>query len=306
MRIDRLLAIVTYLLNREKATCAQLAGEFEVSERTIQRDIDTINMAGIPISSERGTYGGYKILDTYGFSKQSADAKDIEHIKQSLLSLNTVLEDKTISDTLEKIKSLHGESDNNPVRVDFSIAREKKEQNEALVTIRKIITNNGAVEFYYTNGSGKGSSKVVEPIGLEFRWYAWYMVAYDKKSQDYRIFKLIRMDRIRVIKAFSGIDHGNPARIFNSLIEKNASAGTVVHFVCSKSSLSAIKEYLSVVDLEKVDDETFRGSAYVLEEERLWFAFILSLGDGIKIVSPEHIRTRIVEQAKKILKSYDK
>ena len=106
MKLDRLLGITIYLLNHEKTSASTLAKRFEVSVRTIQRDIEALCMAGIPVAASMGADGGYEILDTFCMERQTAEQMDYQHIVAALQGLLSAYEEETAEDTLEKMKAL--------------------------------------------------------------------------------------------------------------------------------------------------------------------------------------------------------
>ena len=72
MKIDRLMGIVVYLLNHGRTSAQKLAEEFEVSSRTIMRDLESLDQAGIPIQSFYGAEGGYQLMEDFVLEKQVA------------------------------------------------------------------------------------------------------------------------------------------------------------------------------------------------------------------------------------------
>ncbi len=304
MKIDRLLAIVTYLLNRDVVTGKFLSDKFEVSERTIQRDIESINQAGIPITAIRGSNGGYKILDTFKLTKQTSSKEDLESIIQALSSLETAIEDHNISNVLEKAKSITKRSVSPSVTVDFGVAKENNRDNGYLDILKQAISAQVKIEFLYTNAENSSNLKVVEPVSLKFKWYSWYLVAYDDEKKRYCIFKLVRMTNLKMTTTKIIKKHLDSVDIFEEIIKKDVRSFTEVVFKCPKNHLTAIKEYLPGVCFSELTESVYEGRFKVIESERMWFAFLLSFGDYIEVIEPEHIRQKIVTHSKKIIKKY--
>lgn len=188
MRIDRLLAITTYLLNRHIVTGKELAHRYEVSERTIQRDIETINMAGIPIVSIKGIGGGYKIMDTFQLMKQPLTKEDMNTILLALEGLETALDHEKESSTLEKIKSI-SPAQNETISMDFSVVHENKYIHEFLKLLSDAILNKKVVSMTYSNAWQEKTHRSVEPVMIKYKWYTWYLVAYCLEKQDQPIVK---------------------------------------------------------------------------------------------------------------------
>ncbi|MBN2627962.1 MAG: YafY family transcriptional regulator [Spirochaetales bacterium] len=306
MRIDRLLSIVTFLLNRGTVTCPRLADEFEVSERTIQRDIEAINLAGIPIVSERGSRGGYRILETFGLSKQTTGAHDLSHIRQAMESLNSALDDKGVSETLEKIRTVSRNDSPGGIRIDFGAARENGELQGKIDQLKQSLEQKRMVTFRYTDAEGRESRKTVDPLTIEYRWYSWYLTAFDRKKKDYRIYKVIRMSDIETTRSPRQIEYDIPENLFDTLSRNDMRETIRIEFNCRKSSLVAVKEYIPGVKAMETDGETYSCTAHVVTGERMWFAFMLSFGDEIEIKSPEMIREKFLNQSLKIMSLYKK
>ena len=305
MKIERLLAIITYLLNRDVVTGKYLAEKFQVSERTIQRDVETINLAGIPITSIRGSNGGYKILDTYRLSKQTSSEKDLEAIALALKSLNSAIEDESVSNTLEKMKSIGPSKTSSSIIVDFGVAKENKKVVEYIKIIEKAISNKKRIEFLYTNAEDFATVRTVEPISLKFKWYSWYLVAYCTEKNQYRIFKLMRMENLKQTNLQFANNHDNNPNIFDDLMSGDNRKYIDIVFRCNKSISTAISEYMPGVKFTEMTGENYKAELTVTENERMWFAFMLSFGDDIEVIEPEHLQRRLVEHAKKIINKYE-
>ncbi|MCM1989574.1 helix-turn-helix transcriptional regulator [Oceanirhabdus seepicola] len=305
MKIDRLLAIITYLLNRDVVTGKYLAEKFDVSERTIQRDVETINLAGIPITSIRGSNGGYKILDTYRLSKQTSTEKDLESITLALRSLNSAMEDERVSDTLEKVKSIGSSKTSSSITVDFGVAKENKKVVEYIKIMENAISNKIRIEFSYINAENYATLRTVEPISLKFKWYSWYLVAYCTEKNQYRIFKLMRMENLKQTNLQFANNHDNNPNLFDDLMNRDNRKYIDIVFRCNKSISTAISEYMPGVKFTEMTGENYKAELTVTENERMWFAFMLSFGDDIEVIEPEHLQRRLVEHAKKIINKYE-
>ncbi len=299
MKTERQLALITYLLNRDIVTGKYLAEKFEVTERTIQRDIESINMSGIPIVSLRGTNGGYKILDSYRLSKQTATSNDLESLRVALESLHSAIDDRHILTTLEKIKSLQTTKQPSNISVDFGVARENKKVVNYVKVVDDAITNKMRIQFKYVNANDYKTVRAVEPIVLNFKWYAWYLVGYCIEKEDYRIFKIVRMEELKQTDKAIGNTHKNDTDLFDKLMINDNRKSTKIIFKFCKSVYGAIMEYSNNVIIIDEDEYNFVGEINVVENERKWFAFFLSFGNEIEIIEPIYMKRLLVEHAKK-------
>lgn len=304
MKIERLLGIITFLLNRDLVSGKDLADKFEVSERTIQRDIDSINLAGIPIASIRGVNGGYRILDTYKLSKQTQTAEDFDAIKMALESLNTALDEKYVDAALEKINSIQEQKETSYISVDFSVAKENNTVMCNKEIIQKCISLHNQLQFTYCNASGHESTHLVEPLQLKFKWYAWYMACYSKNKEDYRIYKLSRMTNVNPIDDSFTEVHNIETDLFEELMKKDERPLTKVILKCKRNAYIPLSEHFHNLECLREDEESFMVSLHVIESERLWFALLLSFGADIQVLEPKHIQMKFREHAEEIINIY--
>lgn len=211
MKIDRLLGIIIYLLNRNMASSQALAEKFEVSQRTIQRDMDAINQAGIPIISYKGANGGYGIAEGYRVDRQITSSEDYQNIITALKGLCSGYESKKFNATLEKFLSLtlpeHGTKQK--LVLDFGVLKEDSNSSSCIKLIEKAIETEKVVEFSYTNADNNTFSRMVEPLMLMYKWYAWYLFGYCCERKDYRLFRLSRIRNLTIANKSFSIRHRN-------------------------------------------------------------------------------------------------
>lgn len=303
MKIDRLLAITIYLLNRDIVTGKELSEKFEVSERTIQRDIESINMSGIPIRSQNGVGGGYQIMDTFKLSKTAANKADINNILTALSGLKTALDSTQIDATIEKMKSI-ASADDRKISLDFSAVHENKKVSVYLKEISKAIKNRNVISLTYVSAEGAVSKRELEPLLLKYKWYTWYLAAFCLKKRDYRLFKLARIKQLDVLKKQCGGGHPADEDMFETLVKADGREYIDIKLLCKKKAEYVIDEYIPNCKITEIDDESFYCSMHVPENERFWYAVILSLGDDVKIIEPDILKNKIYGNAKKMINLY--
>lgn len=196
MKIDRLISIVVYLLNHGRTSAQKLAEEFEVSPRTIMRDLESLDQAGIPIQSFYGVDGGYQIMDSFVLEKQVATSHEYDWIVTALKGMASAYAGKSLKQALAKVQSISYTRDT-AVSVDLGVASEDGKINEQLMLLEDAIEEKCAVRFSYTNSHDEIEDIQIEPVCLQYKWYNWYLIGYYEKYQDYRMFKLIRMDNLQ-------------------------------------------------------------------------------------------------------------
>lgn len=177
MKIERLYAITVYLLNHGRTSANELAKHFEVSVRTIQRDMDSLCCSGIPIISVAGAAGGYEISPHFRLDKHLVTSNDYSYILTALEGLVSATNDRNAKHTLEKISHIHKQNDRNII-LDFSVLREGEQA--ALQALQTAIVQKRMVDFIYTNNDHETRAHRVEPVAALYRWYAWYLLAYSK------------------------------------------------------------------------------------------------------------------------------
>ena len=303
MKIDRLLAITIYLLNRDIVTGKELSEKFEVSERTVQRDIESINMSGIPIRSVKGAGGGYQIMDTFKLSKTGANKADINNILTALNGLKTALDSTQIDATIEKMKSL-SPAGVGKISLDFSVVHENKKVADRLNLLSKAINHKKAVSIAYVNADGVLSKREIEPLLLKFKWYTWYLAAFCLEKQDYRLFKLNRIQELTVLQKQCGTEHTVDENLLEELMKADSRKCIDVKLLCKKSAQYVIEEYIPNCEITEINETSFYCTLHVPENERFWYGVILSLGDDVKIMEPESLKLKVYMNAENMINLY--
>lgn len=299
MKIDRLMGIIVYLLNNGRTSAQKLAEEFEVSSRTIMRDMESLDQAGIPIQSFYGVDGGYQIMEDFVLEKQVATSHEYDWIVTALKGMASAYANKSLEQTLAKIKSLHN-MESNTVSVDFGVASEDGKINEQLMMLEDAIEKKCAVRFSYTNSHDEVKEIQVEPVQLQYKWYNWYLIGYYEKYQDYCMFKLVRMDSLKAT------DIKNTKIHKLSDIQLKGSDDHIVHIkLYGKAIIKAkCREYLNGQITKEFENGDFEFCFSVPEHETFWYGAILSFGNKVKIIEPQEIQERIIKTCKEIQMEY--
>ncbi|MFS0725225.1 helix-turn-helix transcriptional regulator [Paenibacillus sp. 1P07SE] len=206
MKIQRLLGITMLLLSRRRVNAQTMADKFEVSLRTIYRDLETINEAGIPIVAFTGTDGGYEIMEQFRIERQIVTFEDLQSILIALRGIRASLDDAEIDDLLTKMKALTARSEQKVMEdtgetlmMDTNLWHGGGIKDKSiLVTLREAAKQRFVVSFRYTNTEGNDETREVEPIGIAWKAYAWYLYGYCRLRNDYRTFRLSRVSDLRV------------------------------------------------------------------------------------------------------------
>ncbi len=197
MKLNRLIGIISILLQKDKTTISELAEKFEVSYRTVIRDIEAINMAGIPIASERGKGGGVYIMSSYKIDRTVLSSEEMQFILTGLQSLDSVsgtnrykqLMDKLSADSVSIIKS------DDTVIIDLA-GWDKTGLSKKIEMIKAAMENNETISFRYCAPNGS-TEREIEPYHLIFQWSGWYVWGYCLLREDYRMFRLSRLTDLK-------------------------------------------------------------------------------------------------------------
>lgn len=206
MQISRLFEIVYLLLDKKKMTGNELASHFEVSKRTILRDIEALSMAGIPIYTTRGKGGGISILDSFVLNKATISEEEQNQILMSLQSLASTQQIDT-NNILSKLGALFEKTDTAWIEVDFSRWGNKSRDKEKFEIVKNVILKKISISFNYSSTYGEITKRTVYPLKLVFKSKGWYVQAFCLLKDEYRTFKINRIFDIEVLaKSFSELD----------------------------------------------------------------------------------------------------
>ena len=300
MKIDRLIGILSVLLQEETVTAPELAERFEVSRRTINRDIDDLLYAGIPIRTTQGVGGGISIADGYKMDRTILTSKDMQMILAGLRSLDSVSGSSYYSQLMEKIQTGSSEfiSGRDSILIDLS-SWYKDSLAPKISTIQDAIENRHLLEFYYYAPSGE-SKRSIEPYYIVFKWTSWYVYGWCRQRKDYRLFKLNRMDKVKETKKEFECRNAPVPDISSEL----------------KFPRNIVLKALFDPDMKWRLVEEFGPDCYEVQEDgRLLLIkdyadidnltmWMLTFGDKVEVIEPEEVRERLKEMAVSMMKKY--
>ncbi|MCP4132508.1 MAG: YafY family transcriptional regulator [bacterium] len=308
MKIDRLLGILIYLLNRKSASARELAELFEVSVRTIQRDIDSLCMAGIPVYATQGASGGYSIMDAYTLDKQIINPDDFFFIITALKGLCSAYDNKKVFTTLEKIKSLFSRNSEDDIAdklyIDFTAFKESKNMKENFSFIEEGIEHSKLLEFDYTGSNHRHSHRTVEPLTIAFKWHSWYLLAYCREKSDYRLFSISRIRNIKLLNKTFKRKSINPEEFFNQNGENSEEHEISLKLKFDADIRVAMEVNFSGGTITELDNKTCLLEINLPKNEQYWLGMIMSFGNKIKILEPPVLKEMILEKTGEIMALY--
>ena len=300
MKIDRLIGILSILLQEEKTTAPELAERFEVSRRTINRDIEDLCKAGIPIRTMQGTGGGISIMDGYRMDRTILTSKDMQMILAGLRSLDSVSGSSYYGQLMEKIRTGSSEfiSGRDSMLIDLS-SWYKGTLAPKIEIIQEAIENRHLLDFKYFAPSGE-SVRTIEPYYLVFQWSSWYVWGWCLSRRDFRLFKLNRMDGLSDTRETFLCREVPMPDLSN---EKIFPGGIAVKALFTPDVKWRLVEEFGSECFTEMDDGRLLFSADYTDMENL-VTWILTFGGKAEVLEPPEVRRAIRKAAEETLKNY--
>lgn len=299
MATGRLFEILYYLIDKKQTTAQELADYFEVSVRTIYRDLDRLLVAGIPITTTQGNGGGVSIDDNYVFDKTVLDSHEQEQILSALQGLSS-LHLYEYQDLLGRMKTIFQRDSQDWIEVDFTSWHQDDDMNNKFQQMKNVILKHQVITFDYINVQGVLSHRRVYPLKVFFKANSWYLQGYESKRAVYRTYKLTRMHHIEEKdEYFDKHQFTHQPRILNYQ-EETSLIDVTLKF--NKSLGSFVYDEFNYQDITEEQD------AYIVKTtvpHHQWFlSFLLSFGSGVEILAPADMRQQMKTEIQEIIKLY--
>ena len=297
MKDNRLFRILYYILEKEKVTANELADKFEVSVRTIYRDIDSISSVGVPIFTTQGIGGGIKIDNEYILNKSLFDTNEKEQIIAALQGLEKTNEAYK-SELITKLSALFKIKNSNWIEIDFTSWGSNNTYQDLFNALKTTIINKNIISFSYNSSKAEKINRKVKPIRLLFKEQDWYLYAFCLLRNDFRYFKLSRMKDLEVL-AINYEDNFE-----NAVLKKELKYENIVNIKLKFDKNVAFRVYDEFNEAIEEDEE---GNLYVgikIPNNYKLYNYIFSFGANVEILEPEEIRTQFKNMINKIAKKY--
>lgn len=306
MRADRLLSIIIIISQKGIVTGKELAEHFEVSLRTIYRDIEKISEAGVPIAATGGKGGGYFLMENYNINNLFFNKNEIEPLISVMDSLKFLFgNNKQFNDIVLKFETLHSneKKEYDKLSIDMSHFSMEEELRDYLFLVNKAIEENSLLEFKYINRKMEYSKRIVEPIQIEFSSGQWYIIAFCRIRNDYRRFKFVRIRNMKLGENFikKSISKEEIEKVFNDSYEKNS---ILVTLKFSNEIGQQLSEYFSKDKIKPLDNETYVVEGLFPNDEGLK-KFILGFGKHCEIIAPDKLRKEMLYYIKNLYNKYN-
>lgn len=295
MQESRLFKIVYYLLEKGQATAPELAEKFEVSVRTIYRDIDALSGAGIPIYAEAGRNGGIHLMKDFVLDKVVLSEEEKQEILAALQSIN--ITKNSSSQILQKLSAIFQLHSENWLEVDFSGWGNKDFDNEKFELLKSAIIHCRTIKIYYAGSYEVISERIVQPLKLVYKSKAWYLKAFCTEKQDWRIFKLNRIVDIEILNEYF------KPRSFPKTIETSEEKYNQITLCFPREMAYRVYDEFDKTQVQQQANGDFIASAAMPQDSWL-IGFLLSFGTQVEIISPAYLKEVVAEQAKLIYEKY--
>lgn len=297
MKVDRLVSIIMILLDKKRIGAQELADLFEVSPRTIYRDIDTINMAGILVRGASGVGGGFEIMPEYKIDRKVFSTADLSAILMGLSSLSNMIRGDELVNALAKVKSFIPadrakdiELKANQIVIDLSPWMGNRNIQPSLEMIKTALQESKLLSFEYADRYGNKTTRTAEPYQLVLKSSHWYLQGYCHKRNDFRLFKLSRISNLQVQEAFfTPQDYQKPQLDFSDIL---ATMQTKIKIRIHQSIMDRVLDYCTYEHFSPDGDEHFIVSFPFIENE-YHYTILFSFGDKCECLEPLHIRTKM-------------
>jgi predicted DNA-binding transcriptional regulator YafY len=297
------------LLQNKKISATKLAEMFEVTPRTIYRDIETINQAGIPIITYPGVNGGIGIMEEYKIDKKLFTTSDITTLLMGLGSISSTLSNEEIVNTLAKVKGLIPaeqikkiELKSNQITIDLTSWIGNKNLQPNLEEIKKALNEGKFISFKYSDRDGKKSSRKVEPYRLVLKDINWYLQGYCTSRQDFRTFKLSRISALEILKdTFTPREFDAKPLGYSDWIKKKI---IKIKLLIDESLREKLMGYCGEESIESYGDNKLIVN-FQFTEDDFGYNILLGFGDKCECLEPAHVREELVSRIKKLLNVYN-
>ncbi len=298
MQINRLFEIIYILLDKEKVSASELAQRFEVSTRTIYRDVDTLSSAGIPIYATKGKGGGISLLPEFVLNKTVLTESEKTEILSSLNAI-TAVNPTDANTALSKLSSLFGSHNPDWLEVDFSMWYNADQEAEIFNALKSAIIAKQVVTFNYSSSKGEDTVREIEPLRLCFRGMSRYLYGYCAMRSDFRFFKLSR------IKSLAVTDKTFTRTLTNPVLTKlYITDDEYIELKLKLSGKLAYRVYDEFSEYEKESDGSFIGVMKYPKDIDSIFAYVATFGADCEVLSPVWVRDALKNKYEEILKKY--
>ena len=308
MKVDRLVSIILILLEQPRVGAQELADRFEVSVRTIYRDMEAINQAGIPVRSTSGVGGGFEIMEQYKLDRTVFSTDDLSAILMGLSSLSGMMRGDELVNALAKVRSFIPadraksiELRANQIYIDLSPWIGNRNVQPYLERIKTALQQSRLLSFDYADRYGTKIARIAEPYQLVLKSSHWYLQGYCHIRNDFRLFRLSRMSNLRIEKeTFPPREFPKPQLDASEVIAKMQ---TTIKLRIHPSILDRVLDFCTQEDVSPDGDAHYTVRFPFIEND-YYYGILLSLGDKCECLEPPSIRAEMRRRIQNIAAIY--
>ncbi|MDR0889334.1 MAG: YafY family transcriptional regulator [Oscillospiraceae bacterium] len=310
MKVDRLISIIMLLLDKKRIGAQELAETFEVSPRTIYRDIDAICMAGIPVRSIPGVSGGFEIMPNYKADSKVFTNADLSAILTGLYGMSNLMRGDELINALAKVKSFipaerarEIERRAKQIHIDLNPWLEDQDAAPYFEEIQSAIHESKLISFSYADRNGNETLRTVEPYRLFSKASHWYLESYCLLREDFRLFRLSRMADLQTLcETFEDRESPESDLDFPEFFD---GMKTYIQLRIHKSILDRVQEYCGV-EILYTDGDEYSIAEFPFIENDYYYGILLSFGEKCECIEPPDIRAELGRRAQNIAALYEK
>ncbi|MCI9156915.1 MAG: WYL domain-containing protein [Lawsonibacter sp.] len=298
MKNGRLFEILYLLVEKRAMTAGELARRLEVSERTIYRDVDALSAAGIPIYAQKGKGGGIRLMDQFVLDRCVLSQSQQDEI---LFALQAIRATGGTEEALSRLSALFRREGGDWLEVDFSDWGSGAAERENFSLVKRSILERKPLSFTYYSSAGEKSRRTVEPARLVFKSGCWYLSAFCRQRQDWRVFRLVRMERLS-LEEENCPPRTPPERLEAPMPEGYRGVDLRLRF--APAAAWRVRDYFHPREVSVQPDGRLL-VACTFPEDQWLLSFLLSFGKQLEVLSPACWRDILKEEIKKSLEVYE-
>ncbi|QJC50577.1 YafY family transcriptional regulator [Paenibacillus albicereus] len=317
MKLDRLLAITMLMLGRKRVGAKELSERFEVSLRTVYRDMETLSLAGIPIISYAGEGGGYEIMESYRLERQFLTLEELQALVVALKGISSTLDDRDVSRLLDKVGAMLSSADRERIGgaaeemvIDINPWGGGAQEKAKVASLRQAIRDRRVVRFGYTDAGGQRTERRCEPVRLVLKGYIWYMYGFCRTRQDWRLFRLSRVRGLEAgAEAFERREEpgGTEPLLWSGLGKDETQRLKVITLRFERGTRVWAEDYFGTNDSVLRTEEQPDGALLVetRQPDEPWLVhWLLRFGTGARVLSPPELAAAVRTEAEAVARMY--
>ncbi|MDO5128235.1 MAG: YafY family protein [Eubacteriales bacterium] len=298
--VDRLFQIIYLLMDRPKVTAKELAQRFEVSERTIYRDLDKLTLAGVPVYTNQGKNGGVSLLPDYVLDKSVLTIDEKRKLFEAMQAVSEVTSSKNKQE-LAKLSTFFGEQYQDWIEIAFSSWGNEEHDARQFDQIKQAILSHRYMEITYYGNRGEAIKRRIKPLKLCFKQQAWYLYAYCCIREDFRFFKLSRIADMRMLEDnFEQIEVGRVLTDAGNAYKVQEQSMAVTLEIKPEMAFRAFDE---LRDITVQENGSLRCAVQVTDIQWL-ISYILSFGAHAKVIEPSDLKQQVMQEIKRMHENY--